>query len=141
MLITCFTCGLPGHVANSCPNASHFTDPSATDSKPMWCGECDSRTRLRETSDDRMVRCKCHPLSHKPLVQHVVCPRCKVTTVHWDNADCGSHHVAGVQGVFVGPPPVPDEVWQAQRRIGVEARDPGEFTSAPLAEPEYVPPF
>lgn len=30
--------------------------------KPPWCGECDERTRMRETPDDKVIRCReCHP--------------------------------------------------------------------------------
>lgn len=30
--------------------------------RPAWCGECDERTRMRETPDDKVVRCtRCNP--------------------------------------------------------------------------------
>ena len=134
MPVNCYTCGQSGHVARDCGNAAYL-DPAAS-SKPMWCGECDERTRLRDAPDgtDRMIRCKCHPESHKLIPHHRVCPRCHVTTVAWDTSDCGRHHVAGQPRAYVGPPPVPDDEWARMQR----APEPvPEFAGGLPLPPEY----
>lgn len=81
----CFDCGTPGHVAADCPHRELIPDD-----KPLWCGECDRRTRL-VTTGDAVKRCHCHPLSHLPLVQHIRCPGCRVIVHSWDINECGSH--------------------------------------------------
>lgn len=138
MAVICNACGLPGHIARECMNVKYLDE----DGKPMWCGECDERARLRETADDKMTRCRCHPASHKLIPHHRVCPHCHVTTVAWDESDCGKHHVAGVNPEYVGPPRVPDDVWQAQKRAVPHADqtanpEEGQFTGGLPVPPEY----
>ena len=101
----CYECGMPGHVKAQCPNKQYLAPPDlAGDTRPMWCGSCDERSRHVELADGRVKRCQCHPESHKMLAQHRRCPACHVLVVSWDAAPCGQHSVAGVPHAYVGPP-------------------------------------
>ena len=103
MAFTCFTCQQPGHLAKDCPNTAYLAGDMAGDSRPMWCGTCDERSRHLELADGRVRRCQCHPESHKMLAQHRRCPSCKVLVVSWDTAPCGQHSLAATARPYVGP--------------------------------------
>jgi hypothetical protein len=83
----CFECGKSGHVAGDCPDRE-VTNPS---DKPMWCHNCDRRSRLVMTGDTASRCPRCHPLAHLPLVQHVRCPGCRMVVYSWDINECGRH--------------------------------------------------
>jgi hypothetical protein len=83
----CFECGKSGHVAGDCPDRE-VTNPS---DKPMWCRNCDRRSRLVMTGDAASRCPRCHPLAHLPLVQHVRCPGCRMVVYSWDTSECGRH--------------------------------------------------
>lgn len=124
MAWTCFTCQQEGHLARDCPNSAYLAQPDlAGDSRPMWCGTCDERSRHIPLADGRVKRCQCHPESHKMLGQHRRCPACRELVVNWDVAPCGQHSAAATSHAYVGPPvkvAVPDNEDQLRQRAAIQ---------------------
>jgi len=116
MAIRCYECGADGHVSYDCPNKAL----TSGDGRPMWCGECNQRSRHVTLPDGRVARCRCHPESHKLLSQHRRCPQCFATVVQWDNGDCDRHQLAGVQPAYkpiVRELVIPDLRAEAARQV------------------------
>jgi Zinc knuckle len=88
--LKCFACGGKGHIERQCPNTAIAADSNPSD-KPLWCHNCDRRTRLVMTGDVCRRCPNCHPLSHLPLVQHIRCPGCHMVVYSWDINECGQH--------------------------------------------------
>jgi len=83
----CFECGKAGHVVSDCPDR----EAAKADAKPMWCHNCDRRTRLIEI-DGVAHRCtNCHPLNHQQPSQFIRCAGCRMVVYAWDNNECGQH--------------------------------------------------
>ena len=88
--LSCFGCGGKGHMERECPNRQFAVGPA---DKPMWCGQCDRRTRHVESAGV-IARCQeCHPLAHMHLAQFIRCPGCRMLVYADDTNVCGQHSV------------------------------------------------
>ena len=74
--------------------------------RPVWCGECDKRTRLVDHGSymQRCHRCWAWPARktrfHQLLPQHRLCGGCRNLVYEWDAEPCGKHRqlAIGVTG-------------------------------------------
>lgn len=74
--------------------------------RPVWCGECDKRTRLVDHGSymQRCHRCWAWPARktrfHQLLPQHRLCGGCRNLVYAWDAEPCGKHRplAIGVTG-------------------------------------------
>lgn len=125
----CFECGDDGHMSRSCPNRDMIRrEQAAADGKPIWCGECDRRTRLIITTTDGhdvATRCQCHPESHKLPAQFTRC-HCGTVIYQWDTAGCDRHQPIGahltVRSAPATEPRNRDELMQLAAGQAAESR-------------------
>lgn len=93
--VKCFQCQEYGHLARDCPSVKFAAELGTDDSRPLWCGHCDQRTRLLY-DDDSARRCpECHPEKDLPP-QFRIC-KCGNAVYRWDRTECGSHQPVGKQ--------------------------------------------
>ena len=93
----CFECQEIGHIAADCPQKLYAVD--LKDAKPLWCGQCDSVTRLVyfiRDGHEAARKCKnCNPKPGLP-VTYARCGTCRRGVYAWDvRSECGQHQPVG----------------------------------------------